>query len=296
MSKPESPTISHCIHSRLKRELALTANLIQLHAVTVIDGMQLPNDQVNARHIVCGANSQIAISFIEHILSQSGDLIIAFSRSAPPETLSDYSTRQLQWHSTRYDEKAIKASATLIEKEANNQNAEKINPIRSITVFNGQLHGDRLNPEKALSQLTRENLQRVFEANTYIPINWIKELTKKLDVNSECVITALGARVGSISDNQLGGWHSYRSSKAALNMLLKNLAIELSRKAPGCKVISFHPGTTKSPLSKPFQKNVASDKLFDPTFVAEQLYTLINQCEPNGKLDFVDWQHQPIDW
>ena len=106
----------------------------------------------------------------------------------------------------------------------------------------------------------------------------------------------LSARVGSIGDNHLGGWYAYRASKAALNMLLKTAAIEYSRRSANVKLLSFHPGTTDTPLSKPFQSSVAADKLFTPDFVAAQLIALMTAADIDGQLAFIDWNGQSIDW
>lgn len=113
---------------------------------------------------------------------------------------------------------------------------------------------------------------------------------------NECKFVFLSARVGSISDNKLGGWYSYRSSKAALNMLLKSAAIELKRTFKNVKLIAFHPGTTDSPLSKPFQKNVPKGKLFTRDFVADALIDITNKTQIDGELSFIDWQGEKIDW
>ena len=106
----------------------------------------------------------------------------------------------------------------------------------------------------------------------------------------------LSARVGSINDNRMGGWYSYRASKAALNMLLKTAAIEYARRAKNVKLIAFHPGTTDTTLSKPFQKNIPEDKLFKPDFVARQLLMLVAKTPIDGTLSYLDWDHQSIDW
>jgi NAD(P)-dependent dehydrogenase (short-subunit alcohol dehydrogenase family) len=111
-----------------------------------------------------------------------------------------------------------------------------------------------------------------------------------------CKVTIFSARVGSIGDNHLGGWYSYRASKAALNMLLKSTAIEYARRAPSVKLLAFHPGTTDTPLSRPFSKQVPEHKLFQPGFVAEQLFKILEQLEPDGELSFLDWQGQRVDW
>jgi NAD(P)-dependent dehydrogenase (short-subunit alcohol dehydrogenase family) len=100
------------------------------------------------------------------------------------------------------------------------------------------------------------------------------------------VFAVLSARVGSISDNRLGGWHGYRAAKAALNMLMRGLAIELSRSHPQAVVAALHPGTVDTPLSAPFQRGVLPDKLFTPANSAGAMLGVLDGLEPadSGKL------------
>jgi len=100
------------------------------------------------------------------------------------------------------------------------------------------------------------------------------------------VFAALSARVGSISDNQLGGWYGYRASKAALNMLVRNLAIEERRRNNRAIVVTLHPGTVDTALSRPFQGNVQPGRLFDPERAALQLLDVIEDLKApdSGKL------------
>ena len=94
----------------------------------------------------------------------------------------------------------------------------------------------------------------------------------------------------------MGGWHAYRASKAALNMVLQNMAIENGRRAKNVKLIAFHPGTTDTGLSKPFQAGVPSGKLFTPAFVASQLDSIMGSAQLDGLLCYLDWNGQPINW
>ena len=133
-------------------------------------------------------------------------------------------------------------------------------------------------------------------ANTVTPMLWLKHLTPLLAGKHECKVVVFSARVGSISDNKLGGWYSYRASKAAMNMLITSAAVELARRAKNIKLISFHPGTTDSPLSKPFQKNVPKDKLFNSQFVASQLLSIVESAVVDGQASYLDWQGKKIPW
>jgi NAD(P)-dependent dehydrogenase (short-subunit alcohol dehydrogenase family) len=103
------------------------------------------------------------------------------------------------------------------------------------------------------------------------------------------VFAALSARVGSITDNRLGGWHSYRASKAALNMLMVNFAIELRRTHPQAIVAALHPGTVDTALSEPFQRGVVPEKLFVPEISARYLLDVLNQLAPEDSGGLFAW-------
>ena len=153
-----------------------------------------------------------------------------------------------------------------------------------------------LHPEKRLEDINTAQLEHSFYVNTILPSLWVAKLLPLLKNEQHCVLSALSARVASIADNRLGGWYSYRASKAALNMALKTAAVEYARRAKNVKLLAFHPGTTDTDLSKPFQSNVNPEKLFSPQFVARQLFAIMAQLKPDGRLDYLDWQGQPIPW
>jgi NAD(P)-dependent dehydrogenase (short-subunit alcohol dehydrogenase family) len=165
-----------------------------------------------------------------------------------------------------------------------------------VVICHGILHSETLWPEKRLEDISAEALQSVFQANTVVPVLWLKLLHRLLKSKQRCVVAALSARVGSIGDNHLAGWNAYRTSKAALNMMLRTLAIEYGRRVKNVKIISFHPGTTDTALSKPFQASVPSDKLFTPEFVAERLCGIMDEAEIDGQLSYLDWDNKSIPW
>jgi len=158
----------------------------------------------------------------------------------------------------------------------------------------GVLHGDRFEPEKSRRDLSLENMQHVFHVNTFLPALIAKQMLPKMRRNSKSVFAALSARVGSISDNRLGGWYSYRASKAALNMMIKTLAIEHARRFKHSAVIGLHPGTVDTALSKPFQTNVAKGKLFDPDFSAARLLDVVEKVTPEETGKIFAWDGQEI--
>ena len=160
----------------------------------------------------------------------------------------------------------------------------------------GLLHAKDVTPEKMLEQISLAAMQQIFAVNAYGPILLAQALMPWLKARRRVVFASLSARVGSIADNRLGGWYSYRASKAAQNQLLKTLSIELARRNPESIVLALHPGTTDTDLSRPFQANVAQEKLFTPDFVAERLLQLMMQSTPADTGRFIAWDGQAIDW
>ena len=148
-----------------------------------------------------------------------------------------------------------------------------------IMVATGVLH-DGFQPERSLRQLEANHLLRDYRINTVGPALAAKHLLPLLPRDRRAVFAALSARVGSIGDNRLGGWHSYRASKAALNMILRNLAIEMARSHPMAVIAGLHPGTVDTGLSAPFQKGVAEGRLFTPDYSAERLLAVMAGLTP----------------
>lgn len=160
----------------------------------------------------------------------------------------------------------------------------------------GILQEDAARAEKSLTQLSLEGLMASFQSNCFAPILLLKHLLPLLRGKHPCSVAALSARVGSIGDNQLGGWYSYRASKAALNQLLHTASIELKRLNPQSCVLSLHPGTTDTELSRPFQAKIAADSLFSPEFAARCLLQQVAEHGPEDSGSFWAWDGQQIPW
>lgn len=146
-------------------------------------------------------------------------------------------------------------------------------------VATGVLHAGN-DPERTYKSLSAEHLLRDYRINAVGPALVARHFLPLLPRDRRAVFAALSARVGSIGDNRLGGWHAYRASKAALNMILRNLAVELARTHPQAVVAGLHPGTVETPLSAPFRKGVAPEKLFTPDFSAERLLAVLDGLTP----------------
>lgn len=154
--------------------------------------------------------------------------------------------------------------------------------------------GAGLSPEKSYRQQSPEAFQRVFELNTFGPGLVAKHFLPIMPRSGRAVFAALSARVGSISDNRMGGWHAYRASKAALNMLIRNYAIEQKRRNESFIAVSLHPGTVDTELSKPFQSNVPSKQLFTAEQSARHLLQVVDQLTPNHSGRAFDWAGKEI--
>jgi NAD(P)-dependent dehydrogenase (short-subunit alcohol dehydrogenase family) len=159
-------------------------------------------------------------------------------------------------------------------------------PPAFVFVATGLLHEAERGPEKALKELDPAWLARYFAINAIGPALIAKHFLPLMPKTGRTVFAALSARVGSISDNQLGGWHGYRASKAALNQLIRTIAIEERRRNSSAIVVALHPGTVDTALSKPFQGNVAPGHLFDAGRAAVQLLDTLDGLRPpdSGKL------------
>ena len=110
------------------------------------------------------------------------------------------------------------------------------------------------------------------------------------------LFTTISAKIGSISDNHLGGWYGYRASKAALNMLMRTVAIEYRRKSPHTIVVTLHPGTTDTRLSQPFQRNVPPEKLFSVSRTTTQLLAVLDQLDSDDTGQFFSWDGTRLPW
>ena len=150
--------------------------------------------------------------------------------------------------------------------------------INTIIIATGILQTDLIKPEKSIAGVDLTTLQKVFQINVFGPTLLVKKLLPLIKKSKGVKIVFLSARVGSIADNRLGGWHSYRSSKSALNMMISNLSIELQRISKNHIVIGIHPGTVKSQLSEPFLKNVKHN-IFSPRESVELMAKVVGDID-----------------
>ena len=180
-------------------------------------------------------------------------------------------------HLDLLDEVSIAAAAAHVAKGP---------PPTLVIVATGLLHAGDYSPEKAVRDLDPDWLAKIYAVNAIGPALVAKHFLPIMPRATPTVFAALSARVGSITDNQLGGWHGYRASKAALNMLVRNFAIEERRRKSHSIVVALHPGTVDTALSRPFQSNIKPGRLFDSARAALQLLDVIQglKAADSGKV------------
>jgi len=202
----------------------------------------------------------------------------AFSRSN-----SGGRTEKLAWQRLDLEDEASIADAAALAKRESGE-------LHLVIVATGILHdGAQLQPEKSWRSISGPAMETAFRVNTIGPALVAKHFLPLLATDSKSVFAALSARVGSIEDNELGGWHAYRASKAALNMVIKTLSIELARRNARAICVGLHPGTVDSALSKPFQGGVPEGKLFQPAHAARALLMVLDGLSPGDSGGLFAW-------
>ena len=220
---------------------------------------------MNGSAVVIGATGGIGRAMVERIVSGGTfETVWAVSRSGADVAGAQGLAADLE------DESSLARAAERIGQGA---------APTLIVLATGVLH-DGFQPERSLRQLDADHMLRDYRINAIGPALAAKHLLPLMPRDRRAVFAALSARVGSIGDNRLGGWHAYRASKAALNMILRNLAIEMARSHPQAVIAGLHPGTVDTGLSAPFQKGVAEGRLFTADHSAERLLAVLSGLTP----------------
>jgi NAD(P)-dependent dehydrogenase (short-subunit alcohol dehydrogenase family) len=226
---------------------------------------------------VIGAGGGLGAALVAALLaSERVASVHALSRTPPPAPHA-----RLAWSPLELtDEDSIAAAAAATGGHG---------PLDLVIVASGRLHGASLQPEKRWEQLSAAALGELFAVNATGPALCAKHFLPLLRPDAKAVFAAVSARVGSIGDNRAGGWYAYRASKAALNMLLKTLALELARRRPRALCLGLHPGTVDTVLSRPFQRAVPDGRLFTPAVSAAHLLDVIDRAGPADNGSVLAW-------
>ncbi|MCM8558520.1 SDR family oxidoreductase [Sphingomicrobium sediminis] len=179
----------------------------------------------------------------------------------------------------------IEAAASALEAQG---------PFDAVIIASGILHSDAFGPEKSWRMLDADPLTTTFAINTIGPALVARHFIPLLPRKERFLFAALSARVGSISDNRIGGWYGYRASKAALNQIIRTLAIELGRTHKEGVIAALHPGTVDTKLSEPFQGNVPDKQLFSPEKSANHLLDVLSGLTPEDSGGHFDWAGEPV--
>ena len=246
------------------------------------DEMMFESLGQNLRVVVVGASGGIGAALVDRLVSSS-QVARVHSLSRQGKSHPSPKVSNLTFDFT--NEASIEAAA---------QALAEVGPLDVVIVATGLLQGDGIAPEKNLRALSVKGFEQSFLINTIGPAMTARYFLPLMRRDGKAVFAALSARVGSISDNRMGGWYAYRSSKAALNMVIKTLSIEMGRRFKELVIIGLHPGTVDTSLSKPFQGNVPEGKLFTPEFSAEKLLDVIDQVTPHDSGNLLDWQGQTV--
>ena len=236
--------------------------------------------------LIVGASGGIASALIEQYCNE-GAQVLAVSRAPAADVLQ---SENVSYH--QLAEQNDKAISDFVK-----QLAKQDVTLTTVVITTGFLHrdSDGIHPEKRLEDVSEHALAAYFETNSIIPALWLKHLVNIMSKEGSTLV-CLSARVGSISDNGLGGWYGYRASKAALNMLVKTASVEYKRRLKDVMLVCYHPGTVDTDLSKPFQKNVAAKKLFTAAFTAKQLIHHLSVLNRDQACHFIDWNGEVVTW
>ncbi|WP_029058927.1 SDR family NAD(P)-dependent oxidoreductase [Stappia stellulata] len=223
--------------------------------------------------VVIGSSGGIGAAFVD-ALEASGrfDAVIGLSRRTdPPLDL--------------LDEASIETAAAFVKKQG---------ALRLVVDATGILSDEKMSPEKALRQIDPAQMARSYAINAIGPALLLKHFGPAMAREGKSVFATLSAKVGSISDNGLGGWISYRAAKAGLNQIVRTASIELGRRAPELVVLALHPGTVDTGLSKPFAK--AGLDVQPPPVAVARLLSVVEGADASQTGGFVSYTGERLPW
>ena len=232
--------------------------------------------------LLVGGNGGIGAGLLNALLARgdASEIHATYNRARPSLTHD-----KVKWH-----------QLDVTCEEGFKELALKIDKVDLLINCVGMLHTKENGPEKAIRAIEPDFFLDNFRINTLPTLLIAKYFSKSLLGSRETILAVVSAKVGSIQDNKLGGWYSYRASKAALNMAIKTLSLEWQYKVPNCCVAALHPGTTDTQLSAPFQSNVATKKLFSTDQTAALLLDVINNLNSKNSGKFWNWDGEELPW
>ncbi|PSF12309.1 short-chain dehydrogenase [Marinobacter fuscus] len=242
--------------------------------------------------LIAGVSGAIGSALAEQCLAQGeqAESVIGLCRN--PEKIPDVLTQNDRFHALAWDAE----DPEQLNVSALKQRLEDTGPVTTVIYAAGLLHDGEMFPEKRLEDLDRLSMSRAYTVNCLGFGLLIQALAPMLRGKQFKRLVAISAKVGSIEGNHLGGWYAYRCSKAALNMLVKNLSVELPRRFAPIACIALHPGTTFSALSEPFQQSLGRLNVHQPEQTADNLYRVIEGLSEKDNGRFFHWDGSALPW
>jgi NAD(P)-dependent dehydrogenase (short-subunit alcohol dehydrogenase family) len=244
--------------------------------------------------LVTGASRGIGLAFVRH-LAAAGQARRIWAGCRDPASAAALAPLAGEFEAVRLLELDVTKEASLAS--AVRFAAEEGASLDLVINCAGFLHrpgGPQ--PERRLAEVRWDWLLESFAVNAAGPLLLAKHIEPLLPRRERAVFASLSARVGSIGDNHLGGWYGYRGAKAAQNMFIRTLSIELARRARGAICVALHPGTTDTDLSRPFQGGVPPGKLFTAERAVDQLLRVIDGLVIANTGGFYGWNGEKLPW
>lgn len=242
-------------------------------ATEAADGTEITSFPRQGVAVVFGASGGIGSALVKALHASGGfGHVVGFSRRSSPSI-------------DLLDEASLERAAAY---------AAATGDLRLVIDATGFLHDDKQMPEKSWRQLEAANLARSFALNAIGPALIMKHVLPLLPRSGKAVFATLSARVGSIGDNRLGGWYSYRASKAALNQIVRTAAVELARRSQDAICVALHPGTVATTLSAPFARD--GHEMNTAQSAARHLLVVIDKLGADASGGFFDWRGDTVAW
>ncbi|KAI5683330.1 hypothetical protein M9H77_04558 [Catharanthus roseus] len=252
--------------------------------------------------MVQGASRGIGLEFVRQLLENNDTGFVVASCRNPSEAtgLLELKNKFAQ----RLDIQRLDVTIEKTIEDSANAIRDKYGFVKLLINASGILSiADVIHPETTLSKVQRSSLLLAYEVNAVGPTLVTKHMWPLLKAGGGsgtgrdfAIVANISARVGSIGDNRLGGWHSYRASKTALNQLTKTMSVEFAQKKDPIICLLLHPGTVDTDLSKPFQRNVPESKLFTKEYSVQKLLSIINNAKSSDNGKFFAWDGQEVPW
>jgi NAD(P)-dependent dehydrogenase (short-subunit alcohol dehydrogenase family) len=233
--------------------------------------------------VVIGASGGIGSAFVEALCADAGFThIFALSRS-----LQEFDDHRVQSLYIDLENETSIANAALV--------CARAGPCHVLINAVGVLHGpDGIKPEKALKELDSVRMAKLFALNTIGPALVLKYFSPIMTRDGRAIMATLSARVGSISDNHLGGWYTYRATKAALNQIIRTTAIELRTRRKQLICVGLHPGTVRSNMSEPFLAGYKANEIFSAEYSVQCMLDVLAALEPDDTGHIFGWDGREI--